>query len=61
MFQAPFVICADFESNLKVIQKPNRDNYNAFYFDKYQVRIGCSYGYQDGCIDDRFSKPVLTY
>lgn len=42
--QVPFVIYAEFESNLKVIQEPNRDNSNAFNIDKYQRHIACSYG-----------------
>ena len=34
--QTPFVIYSDFESNLKEVQKPNGDNANASYSDRYQ-------------------------
>ena len=33
--QAPFVIDTDFESNVKKIQKPSRDNADASYTEKY--------------------------
>lgn len=42
--QTPFVIYADFDSNQKDIQKPNRDNAGASYTDKCQEHIACSYG-----------------
>lgn len=42
--QTPFVIYADFDSNQKDIQKPNRDNAGASYTDKCQDHIACSYG-----------------
>ena len=32
----PFIIYADFESNLKKVQKPNRYNVDASYNDKFQ-------------------------
>ena len=59
--KAPFVIYADFKSNLREVQKPNRDNANASYTNKCQKHIACSYGYKFVCIDDRFSKPVKIY
>ena len=42
--QTSFVIYADFDSNQKDIQKPNRDNAGASYTDKCQEHIACSYG-----------------
>lgn len=42
--QTPFVIYADFDSNQKDIQKPNRDNAGASYTDTCQEHIACSYG-----------------
>ena len=33
--QAPFIIDTDFESNVKKIQKPSRDNADASYTEKY--------------------------
>ena len=59
--QALFLIYADFESNLNQVQKPNRDNPDISYIDKYQGHITFSYGCKVACIDDRFSKPVLVY
>ena len=49
-------LCLYFKSNLKDVQKPNKDN-----FDKYQNHIVCSYGYKVVCIYYRFSKTVQTY
>ena len=59
--QAPFVTYVDFESNLKEVRKPNRDNGNASCTDKCQKYIACSYGYKYVWLDDRFSKPVQIY
>lgn len=38
-WKAPFVIYADFGSNLREVQKPNRDNDDASYTNKYQKHI----------------------
>ena len=56
--QAPFVIYSDFESNLKEVQKPDGDNANPSYTDRYQKHFVCSYGHQVVCIEDRFNKQV---
>ena len=53
----PFAIDTDFESNLKQVQKPKKDNADASYTDKCQEHIACNYGYKAVCID-KFSKPV---
>ena len=42
----PFVINGDFKSNLKEVQKLNKDNADVSYTDKYQGSIACSYGYK---------------
>ena len=34
---------------------------NTSYTEKYQKHISCSFAYKGGCIDDKFSKPVVLY
>ena len=53
----PFAIDTSFESNLKQVQKPKKDNADASYTDKCQEHAACNYGYKVVCID-KFSKPV---
>ena len=53
---APFTICADFESNLGTVQRPDRNNANISYTDKYQEHIPCSYAYKTNGI-----KPMQLY
>ena len=59
--RVPFVFYAHLESNLRQIQKPNRDNVDASYTDKYQENIAFSYDYKILCSDHRFSKSVQIY
>ena len=54
----PFKIYADFESDLKGLQKNDR-NKNTACAKKYQDHIPFSFAYKVICIDDRFSKPVV--
>ena len=56
----PFKIYADFECDLKGVQKDNRGN-NVSYTKKYQQHIPCRFTYKVLCIDDRFSKPIVLY
>ena len=42
------------------MQKTNSDD-NAFYIQKYQEHISCSFAYKIVCIDDRFNKSVVIY
>ena len=47
---------------MKKIQKVDKiDNAHSSYTDKYQGHNSCSFAYKIGCIDNRFSKPVLLY
>ena len=62
--QVPFVICTNFESNLKEVEKPNRNNTDASFTDMYQYddyQYDCSYGCKFVCIDHRFSTFVQIY
>ena len=59
--QAPFVVFVDFESNLKVVQKPHRYNADSSNSNSYEEYIACGYGNKAVCIDDTFVKSVKTY
>ena len=48
-WKVSFVIYADFGSNLREVQKPNRDNDDASYTNKYQKHIAYSYGCKVVC------------
>ena len=52
----PFEIYADFECNFKKV-KCNEGSYT----EKYQDYILCSFAYKIVCIDDKFTKPNITY
>ena len=52
----PFKIYADFQSNFKKV-KCNE----ASYTEKYQDLIPCSFAKKIVCIDDKFTKPTITY
>ena len=52
----PFKIYADFECNLKSVQREEGS-----YTKKYQDHIPCSFAYKVVCIDDRFTKPTVVY
>ena len=53
--QTPFVIYAEFKPNLKEVQKPNKDNSDVSYTDKYQNHIACSYEYKAVRVDKKDS------
>ena len=55
----PFKIYADSECFLKRV-KSNDKNNNASYTEKYQAHISYSFAYKVVCIDDKFSKKVVT-
>ena len=57
----PFKTYGDFKSMLKSIWRVNRDSVNTSCTDKYPKHIPCSSANKVGCIDDRFSKPVVVY
>ena len=52
----PFKIYADFECNLKDIVI-----YEGACTKKYHDHNPCSFAYKIGCVDDRFSRPVVIY
>ena len=56
----PFKIYTGFECNVKG-GKSNDKNNNASYTRKYQDHIPCSFAYNFGCINDRFTKKVALY
>ena len=53
---APFKIYADFDFNLKSVEK-----YEGFYSKIYQDRVPCSFTYKLVCIDDEFTKPIVVF
>ena len=53
--KSPFMIYADFESNL-VPEDNGNQNQNESYTNKYQKHVACSYGYILVCVEDKFSK-----
>ena len=58
--KSPFMIYADFESNL-VPENNGKQNPNAFYTNRHQKHDACSYGYKLVCVDDdKFSKPFKS-
>ena len=55
----PFKVYADFEYKLKGVQGNDRNN-NTSYFEKYQGHSPNSFAYKVVCIDDKFSKQVVS-
>ena len=51
-----FKIYADFESNLKDVER-----YKGSSTKKYPNHVSCSFAYKVVCIDDRFTKPIVVY
>ena len=58
-FVAPFKICVDFECNVNDVQGNNREN-NTVYNKNYQDHIPCGFAYKILCIDEKFSKKVVS-
>ena len=58
--KSPFMIYADFE-NILVLEDNGKQNPNESYTNKYQIPVGCSYGYKLVCVDDKFIKPFKSY
>ena len=56
----PFKIYGNFECNLKGVKSSDRSDNNS-YTAKYQTHIPCSFAYKVACVDDKFSKPVVSY
>ena len=54
--KSPFMIYADFESNL-VPQYNGKQNPEEPYRNKYQKHVAYSYSHKWVCVDDKFSKP----
>ena len=52
----PFKIYADFKCNLKSVE-----SYGSSYTKIYQDHVPCSFAYKFGCIDDRFTKPIVVF
>ena len=52
----PFKFYADFESNLKSVEK-----YKGFYSKKYQDHIPSSFAYKFVCVDDKFRKSFVVF
>ena len=48
----PFVFFLDFETNLKEVQKINKNNSDECYTFKYQDHIACSNEYELVCFND---------
>ena len=58
----PFKIYADFECILKETRVSEEIiDKNSSYTKKYQNHIPCGFGYKVICIDNRFSKDIVTY
>ena len=58
---APFKIYADFECILRPSLLKKVSDKNGSYTEKYQNHIPCSFAYKVVCVDNKFSKNVLTY
>ena len=52
----PFKIYADFECNLKSIER-----YEGSYSKKYQDYVPCKFAYTLVCVDDEFTKPIVVF
>ena len=52
----PFKIYADFECNLKSIER-----YEGSYSKKYQDYVPCRFAYTLVCVDDEFTKPIVVF
>ena len=53
---APFKFYADFESNLKTVER-----YKGSYSKKYQDHIPSSFAYKFVCVDDKFCKSFVVF
>ena len=58
--RSPFMIYSDFQSIL-VPKNNGRQNPHESYTNKYQIHVGCSFGYELVFVDDKFSKPFKPY
>ena len=58
--KSPFMIYVDFESILGP-EDNGKQNPSESYTNKYQKYVACSYGYKLVCVDDKFSKPFISY
>ena len=54
------MIYAGFESIL-VPEDNAKQNPRESYINEYQKHVGCSYGYELVCVDDKFSKSFKSY
>ena len=52
----PFKIYADFQCYLKSIE-----SYESSYTKVYKDHVPCSFAYKFGCIDGRFTKPIVVF
>ena len=58
----PFKIYADFECILCPTSSSKKiNNKNTSYTEKYQSHIPCSFAYKIICIENKFSKDIVTY
>ena len=58
-----FKVYVDLECIMKRVKNTDRGDTddNAWYTEKYQKHIPCSFTYKVVCVEDKFSKPVALY